>query len=217
MDDFRLVWSRNFTDTLKWPRTSNILCNWRKRDGEKLNPNNWCNQTLFPGHQRTNIQRFSYDFMSETALFVIRRTAVVHISTCTRTCLQWVPGLFPGGKAAGKWRWPSAPHPAPRLTKQYFPSGPSWPVIEWNLHVCVASTSCRLRSTSFNATQSPKTVTPPRSLPVFTAFLLKTDIRTTLRAERPKNRGTFPDRRSPPHSMDIGGFSPEVKQLRSCS
>jgi hypothetical protein len=51
--------------------------------------------------------------------------------------IQWVPSLFPGGKAAGTWRWPPTPSIAEvkeRLELYlYSPSGPSWPVICWNL------------------------------------------------------------------------------------
>jgi hypothetical protein len=47
--------------------------------------------------------------------------------------VQWVPGLFPVGKAAGTWRWP--PTPSITAVKEkvelnlYSPSGPSWPVL----------------------------------------------------------------------------------------
>jgi len=45
--------------------------------------------------------------------------------------------VFPGGEAAGAWRWP--PTPISRRVKErvqlylYSPSGPSWPVLEWTL------------------------------------------------------------------------------------
>ena len=32
--------------------------------------------------------------------------------------IQRAPGLFPGGKAEGEWRWPPTPHLAPRLKKE---------------------------------------------------------------------------------------------------
>jgi hypothetical protein len=35
----------------------------------------------------------------------------------THYFIQWVPGLFRGGKEAKAWRWPPTPHLAPRLKK----------------------------------------------------------------------------------------------------
>jgi hypothetical protein len=55
----------------------------------------------------------------------------------TQPPLEWIQGLFPGGKAAGAWRWP--PTPSIIEVKErvelylYSPPGPSWPVLEWSI------------------------------------------------------------------------------------
>jgi len=43
--------------------------------------------------------------------------------------VQCIPGLFPGGKAAGTWHWSPSHIYHQLLCKQVPPTGPSWPVI----------------------------------------------------------------------------------------
>jgi hypothetical protein len=55
----------------------------------------------------------------------------------TQPPIQRVPSLFPRGKAAGVWHWPPTPSSAEVKDRVelylYSPSGPSWPVLGWNL------------------------------------------------------------------------------------
>jgi hypothetical protein len=57
----------------------------------------------------------------------------------TQPPIQCVPGLFPGVKVAGAWRWPPTPSNAEVKERVelylYFSSGPSWPVLGWTLRL----------------------------------------------------------------------------------
>ena len=56
----------------------------------------------------------------------------------TQPPIQWVPGVFPGDKVAGAWRWLPIPSSAEvkERVELYFcsPSGSSWPLLGWTLY-----------------------------------------------------------------------------------
>jgi len=51
----------------------------------------------------------------------------------TQPSVQWVSGLFRGGKAVGTWRWSHTKIKGRVDLYLYFTSGFSWPVLRWTL------------------------------------------------------------------------------------
>jgi len=103
--------------------TSKMVCTFRRRWPEKLN---WYSNLLRAGRSWIE-SRWRQDFPHPS------RPALEP----TQPLIQWVPGLFPRGKATGS----DVDNPPPFSAEVkgrvelyfYSPSGSSWPVLGWNL------------------------------------------------------------------------------------
>ena len=149
------VWMVSFTAWSLYPRENTIGTHWNRICGEpdsrseqlgeeinflslleiKMGRNSSVGIAISYGLKGPGIEsRWGRDFPhpSRPALGPIQRP------------IQWVPGLFPVGKAAGAWRW----HPPPSSAEVkervelylYSTSVPSWPVVGWTLPLPLPST-----------------------------------------------------------------------------
>ena len=64
----------------------------------------------------------------------------------TQPPVQWIPILFPWGKATGAWRWPLTPSRAEVKERiEIYLYSSSWPILEWHLPLSLILWYCSAR------------------------------------------------------------------------